>query len=500
MELKVDAEEIRIGMYVSRLDIPWENSDFLFQGFRITAASQIKAIQRQCDYVYCATDRSAPGIFPEEEPIPDVRGPVAPEQPKFTYQVVEETRTANHHHGPWWEYILEWVSTVASEILLFNAAQKSSKEGAAAGNQQSGNKRVEPHKAQIDKAIESIRIKDSLKIRQAFPKADHLPQEIIHHLDTSSIDAEARVAKGLKEHLKGVVPSLTTDISGSEIAAQIELSREVMDNVVSSIIRNPGAMQLINGIKDVDHEAHKHALDVAILLIAFGRELCLPQEVLVDVGLGGLLHDTGKSKVLKGLFNDRKAKSLAELKIYKEHVLAGQEIVEAAGITSQVVMEIVKCHHERYDGAGFPNGLKEDQIGLYGHMAIIVDAYVSMVTGHGITATQSPSRAIGAMLKDSGKAYHPALLNQFIQIIGIYPIGSLVRLSTGEICVVIRQNRMWRLRPMVKKVLDKNGKRMKKQLIFDLMDIHAGDIKIVDEVEPKNYPQISANDFMVETY
>jgi putative nucleotidyltransferase with HDIG domain len=302
------------------------------------------------------------------------------------------------------------------------------------------------------------------------------------------------VAKVAKEKLEESIPDLANEMAVAAIAKNIEYSMETLTEVADSIIRNPGAMQLLTGVKARDKEAHQHAIDTSMMLISFGRELGLPKRDIIDLGMGGLLHDIGMTQVLGGVFNTRKVRSAAEYKIYKEHIKEGIEAIKEIGIESQIVQSIVANHHERYDGSGFPRGLKKDAIGMYGNMSVIVDAYVSMVSGHGINNPVTPSQALNELLNNAGKLYHPSLLNQFIQIIGVYPIGSIVRLSNGQTGLVVKQNRLWRLSPVILVVLDEKKERLRVQKLIDLKAPENASIKIIREL-PAGYPGILPEDY-----
>jgi putative nucleotidyltransferase with HDIG domain len=265
--------------------------------------------------------------------------------------------------------------------------------------------------------------------------------------------------------------------------------------VVDSVTRNPDAMQLVSKIKDFDKNSYQHALDVALMMIAFGRELCLPKEDLVEAGLGGLLHDIGEVKPPDETAVAR-IKNIMKYKIYKEHIEAGAKII-SMDQHSDIVKQIVANHHERYDGSGYPKGLKTNEPGFYGHMIAIVDTYVCLVTGRSCDKPMMPSMALGYLVSQQGKKLHPALVNQFVQLIGVYPVGSLVRLSNGEVGIVIKQNKLRRLKPVVMIVMNKDKELLTSTQSVDLLTYSEPiPLSIVSEL-PHGYHGIKVEDYLM---
>lgn len=486
-EIYVDIEDVRVGMHILRLDIPWERTRFLFQGFLVQDESHISELRRIAKYAIISRKLSEvdalKGFVTEGSPFPESKRRVIRDMPSV--QRLREQIIA-HKERPDDAFSLKRFLKDVAGLFWFRQPSKTIRPSI------SRSIRTQDHR--LEQAAEVIRFKDSAKLRKQFAEVDQVSDEIILYQDSTPIEDEVRVAKTVKTKLEETIPDLANEMAVAAIAKNIDYSMQTLTEVADSILRNPGAMQLVNGVKAKDKEAHQHALDAAMLLISFGRELGLPKRDIIDLGMGGLLHDVGMTRVLGGVFNTRKVRSATEYKIYKEHVKEGIQAIKEIGIESQVVKSIVANHHERYDGTGFPRGIKKDAIGMYGNMAVIVDAYVSMVSGHGINIPMTPSQAINELLNNAGKLYHPSLLNQFIQIIGVYPVGSIIRLNNGQTGLVVKQNRLWRLSPVILVILDEKKKRLRIQKLIDLKAPENAAFKIVREL-PVGYPGILPEDY-----
>lgn len=491
--VKVDRDSIRIGMYVIKLDIPWEASNFSFQGFFIATERQVSSLKDQCAYIICLRDRSERGIFPELPKPKPATPKVEPRPAAIYYEDAAPKPERKKTLLPWWivsianvpKASITWIASVFKEIKAYS--KPPTPKTAAISTPQK-------KEADLEKAVRTIKINDSVRIFKQFSNEN---REFHVYTNSVAIQDEVKSALKMKQNLMNALPELVEEMASSAIADQIVFSKEALSEVVSSMVRNPEAMQLVSRLSIAEEGSLRRAMDVSLLMISFGREIGLTKDELVDVGIGGLLHDIGATKVLGGEFNKRKIKTAAEMKIYKEHVGLGMSALDEMHITNPIIRAIVGNHHEKYDASGFPRGLKGNEIGLYGSMAVICEGYVSMVSGHGRYAAVTPSAAMSRMVQESGKTYHPALVQQFIHVIGVYPVGSVVQLNTQEVGVVIGQNRLWRLRPLVRLVIDKTGRRYKSPSTLDLKRSAAADVLIIKEI-PHGHPEIHANDYLLD--
>ncbi len=204
-------------------------------------------------------------------------------------------------------------------------------------------------------------------------------------------------------------------------------------------------------------------------MIAFGRFLQCSGEQLDLLGLAGLLLDIGKINVPNAILQKQGALTADEFELAKTHVLQSVELLRAAPELPRGLEDIVLQHHERLDGSGYPRQLRGDQLTLGDKIAGMVDNYSALTSVRPYAAQASPSSALSLLHKMRGRLFDAALVEQFIQCIGVYPVGSTVELNTGEIGVVIAQNPVRRLQPRVMVILDGSGKPLAHRRILDLI-------------------------------
>jgi HD-GYP domain-containing protein (c-di-GMP phosphodiesterase class II) len=242
-----------------------------------------------------------------------------------------------------------------------------------------------------------------------------------------------------------------------------------VSSMTESIQRNPDAMMLLNTLRQKGSYELGRAMDTSILMVTFGRFLQFPKERLEVLGLAGMLLDLGKTKLPDAVLQKKDMLSPDEYELVKAHVMHSVDLVSGAQALPSGVAEIVGLHHERQDGSGYPKGLKGSEISIDGAIAGLVDSFSALTSARAYAEQASPSNALSLMHKLRGKLFHEALVEQFIQCIGIYPVGSAVELNTGEVAIVIAQNLVRRLQPRVMVILDRDWKAIYPQLILDLV-------------------------------
>jgi len=261
--------------------------------------------------------------------------------------------------------------------------------------------------------------------------------------------------------------------------------------MVESVVRNPDAILWLSRLKRNDDYMYQHSVRCSVLAVAFGRQLGLSTRKLNNLALGAALMDIGKLKLPKTLLNRPGRLCEDEFDMIRDHVRLSIEMIGESGKDSKDVIELVATHHERVNGKGYPNQLKGNDIPLFGRIAAIVDCYDAISSNRAYAKAISPADAVRKLYEWRDIDFHAALVEVFIQALGIYPAGSLVELSTGEVGVVMSEYRARRLRPKVMLILDAEKRLYEEFPTIDLYEVsqtEAGEsINISQSLEPGSY-------------
>jgi putative nucleotidyltransferase with HDIG domain len=287
--------------------------------------------------------------------------------------------------------------------------------------------------------------------------------------DVTALEEEIGHAREIVTETREAVYDIMGDV---RLGRSINTSsaKKIVADMVDSVIRNPDALMCLNQLKDKDEYTALHSLRVCVLALAFGRHLDLSDEELNLLGIGALLHDIGKMKVPNEIINKPGKLTDEEFALMKSHVPRGVEILEQTHGIPSIAIDVARYHHERFAGGGYAAGFKGEEIGLFGSIGGIVDCYDAITSDRSYHTGLSAHDALNKMYSWRGRDFQPILVEQFIQCMGIYPIGSVVELSNGGIGVVVSINRARRLRPKVAMVLDADKKPFAPSRVVDLMD------------------------------
>lgn len=268
----------------------------------------------------------------------------------------------------------------------------------------------------------------------------------------TTLDEEAEIVRATHKEATALIYSVMEDVHlGKSI--DTKGAKKVVAGMAASVLRNPDALVCFTHLKKRDDYTALHCLRVSILALVFGRHLGLNENELNLLGIGGLLHDIGKMRVPDGILNKPGKLTEREFEIMKSHVPLGVEILQRTESVAAKSIEVTRQHHERYSGVGYMSQLKGEQITQFGMIAAIVDVYDAITSDRIYQEGISALDALKKMYEWRGRDFHPKLVEQFIQCIGIFPIGSVVVLNTEEIGVVRTLNREQRLKPQVVLVL-----------------------------------------------
>lgn len=267
--------------------------------------------------------------------------------------------------------------------------------------------------------------------------------------------------------------------------------RKSVEPLIGSISRNPDACLWVARLKQHDQYSYERALSSAIWAVALGREVGFSRQDLRSLAMGGMLMDVGKLRVDPELLQAPRPLTAKESAYMQDHVTHGLKIIEESGIINPDVINMVAHHHERYNGSGYPLGTKGNMIPPVAQIAGIVDTYGALTSNREYAAAVSPSHAIRVLYDARGVEFQAELVEAFIRAIGVYPAGTLVELSSGEVGVVVAEYRVRRLHPKVMILLDSHKQRLATPLLKELQeqsDQASGQaINIVRSLEPGAY-------------
>lgn len=244
---------------------------------------------------------------------------------------------------------------------------------------------------------------------------------------------------------------------------------DLVAEMASGVERNPDAMLWLTRLRVTDQYSYDHAVDVSVHSMIFGRYLGLGRMAIEFIGQAGLMQDIGKIRIDPEILGKPSALTDEEFRHVQAHVASSLELLEGQPQFSPETLKIVAEHHERYDGSGYPRQISGDAIHLHCELSGMVDTYCAMTRERAYSRALSSQNALERLFKMRGLKFRATLIDQFIQCLGLYPIGTLVELNSGEVGIVIQQNPVRRLRPRVLVLLapDKTFERRPRSL--DLM-------------------------------
>ncbi len=236
-----------------------------------------------------------------------------------------------------------------------------------------------------------------------------------------------------------------------------------------SVIANPAAMMWLLRMRSENTVVVSHALKVAVYMLTLGRHIGFNKEQMVELGFIGLLLDVGKLEMPPALLSKPEKLSEQEAEIIQTHVDASIQLLESKEPLSFNVRLGINEHHERMDGSGYPRGLSGGEISIFGRMAAIADSFSAMTSERAYSKTLSSFDAMKELFKMAEGQLHAPLVEEFVQAVGIFPVGSLIQLTTGEIAIVLEHNKVRRLDPKVLLLTRSDKTLLEKPIMFDLL-------------------------------
>lgn len=285
-----------------------------------------------------------------------------------------------------------------------------------------------------------------------------------------TLQDELANARKVTDQARKVVASVLID---ARLGKQVEVGpvRDAVERMTESAFNNIGAILSLSMIKRKDEYTFMHSVNVGVFLISFCHTLNMEREQIVQAGIGGMLHDIGKMKVPLEILNSPNKLTDEEFQIMRGHPRFSGEILREAPQIGPLSIEVAEQHHERFNGSGYPAKLAGQEIGLFGQMAAIVDVYDAITTNRSYHLGMSSHEALEKMYEWCKHHFDLALFQQFVQSVGIYPIGSLVRLENHQVGVVIENHREALLYPVIRLILDAKRKCAIENKTVDLLSV-----------------------------
>lgn len=295
--------------------------------------------------------------------------------------------------------------------------------------------------------------------------------------DVIPIEEELERARKIERMARALVRESFKEVRSGKDKIDLVLAKKVSEDLVDSVIRNPDALVCLSHLKDISEYTALHSIRTTTLALAFARHLVLSRDQMVVIALGTLLHDIGMMRVPEEIISKPTSLTPEEFNQLKNHIKWGAEIVQKSGGVPRGAMQIIEQHHERADGSGYPGLRKGTLISDPGSLAGMVDVYDAVTSDRGYDKGMSAEDALKSMYEWRHKDFKPKFVEEFIKCMGVFPIGSLVELSTGSVGVVITVNRARRLKPKVAMVLTAEKTRLSHDVITDLSDRHLDGVK-----------------------
>jgi HD-GYP domain-containing protein (c-di-GMP phosphodiesterase class II) len=315
---------------------------------------------------------------------------------------------------------------------------------------------------------------------------DRAPRYRYH--DTVTMVEELPRAREAHANATMLANKIIDDVRAGRVLAVKDVEQAVLP-VVQSVVRNADAFFWIASQRRLDAYAYSHAINCAVIAAAFGRHMGFSEDILINLASGGLLMDVGKSELSEELLSNPEGLDPEQTRQMQKHVDIGVRLLDGVGLLNEDVRQMVVTHHERFDGSGYPSGLKENQIPLFGRMAGIIDTYSAMTSDRAHRKAQPPHVALQQLYRVRDQLFQAEVVEQFLQCLGIYPTGSLVELSSGEVAIVMAQNLSRRLRPRVMVLMSPDKKLYQQFMEIDLMSDQLAEegrrrVEIMGTLEP----------------
>lgn len=292
-------------------------------------------------------------------------------------------------------------------------------------------------------------------------------------------------ASALCDRARGVMLRMFHDARLGRLV-DLDVATALVDEMTHSIARHPSALLSLVRLKSADDYTYVHSVAVGALMVAFARHMGLSASLVRSAGRAGLLHDVGKARVPLAVLNKPAALSVSEMTLMRMHPSEGHRILAKNGADDQDTLDACLHHHEKFDGSGYPHKLAGESIALLARMTSICDVYDAVTSDRPYKRGWDPAYALQKMATWQGH-FDPRLFRAFVRTIGIYPIGALVRLSSGHLAVVVDGARHSLTEPCVRVFYDIEPRVHVDPYVLDLADA-ATSVRILAKEDPTQWP------------
>jgi HD-GYP domain-containing protein (c-di-GMP phosphodiesterase class II) len=455
LDICLPVYELKPGMFVSYVDCGWKNTPFLIEGLLITTAEEIKILSGLTEYVTVDPARS--------------------------HDYALKAYLGNKGGNEKYDYGYEDADTLA-EITKLDSGEPAAGEISFAPVREDSDERVIPARQdagwwhRIKKCWLSFLGKDRAK--QDLPPTElprtTRPDFIPSHIQLVSYSEPEFTWQTLPVAVTAARSAVTSfgqfaksmRLDGT---ADMQKMQHAAEALAEHMTAYPSAMMWAAKMRITDDRLYQRSLEAAIYLAALGRHLGFPREQLTHLVLTGMLLDLGKIKISTALLDKPGPYNQDETNRMRSHVGLGLAMLQKNGEVPEAVLLAIAEHHERVDGTGYPKGLQSSKISIYGKMAAIADSYVAMVNSRSYAETLAPHAAIKQLFAHAGKHWYEPLIEQFVQSIGVFPVGSLVEMDTGHVAIVMQHNLLRRLEPKILIVTHRDKKRRVPPMQIDML-------------------------------
>lgn len=294
-----------------------------------------------------------------------------------------------------------------------------------------------------------------------------IPKQPKAYEDTVSISDELPVATTSLEEAEEILSTCVLKLQ-SNGGFDINAIESAITPLVQSVMRNSTAIAALTRMRRMDDYLFSHAISCSVWGAVLGRELGLPPQDVNQIAIACSLMDMGKTTLPLELLNSPEQPDEEQWALLQSHVKRGIDLLTENGLNDERVIDAIETHHERFDGSGYPNALSGNKIPAFGRIAGIVDTYDAMISERPYATTRSSYQAIQELQKSADTLFQKELVDYFIKAIGVFPVGAIVELNTGEVGVVISQTMDSRLKPKVMLILEEDKQPRSHLVIIDL--------------------------------